>query len=173
MNALTPPTGTTPANTPGLLTPLVAHRWAWRIWMLLALVPSILSIFAVWRTASSAATTRGDHALAQIWFFGVAAYVAIILPAALFWRGRLFRNYSAGGIVPPRAYLLGMSTLWLALASVGLVAALGCLLSGTLMPNLGVGAAALLFYFTLWPTGDAMVRPFGRAEDAQLYEEPR
>jgi hypothetical protein len=157
------------ARTP--LAPQAAHRWAWRIWLSLPVVPCLLTILAICRAATTAAP--GDDALARDWSLVTLACLAAAVPAAFFWRSRLFRVYAAGSTVPPRTYLLGMAAIWGALATVGLVASLACLISGRLMPNLGVGLIPLLIYCTLWPTGDAMVLPAGGTDDPEVYEEPR
>ena len=153
------------------LTAQAAHRWAWRIWLFLPVVPCLLMILVIVRVAAIAAP--GDDARARDWSIVTLACLASAVPAAFFWRSRLFRAYAAGGTVPPRTYLLGMAAVWGALAAVGLLASLACLISGRLMPNLGIGVITLLFYCTLWPTGDAMVRPAGATDDPEVYEEPR
>ena len=153
------------------LDPQAAHRWAWRIWLSLPVVPCLLTILVILRVATTAAP--GEEALARIWSLVTLACLAVAVPAAFFWRSRLFRAYAAGRTVPPRTYLLGMAAVWGAIATVELVASLGCLISGRLMPNLGVGLITLMFYCTLWPTGDAMVRPAGETDDPEVYEEPR
>jgi hypothetical protein len=157
------------ARTP--LAPQAAHRWAWRIWLFLPVVPCLLTVFVILRVATTAAP--GDEALARAWSLVTLACLAAAVPAAFFWRSNLFRTYGAGSTVPPRTYLLGMAAIWGALATVELVASLACLISGRLMPNLGIGLITLMFYCTLWPTGDVMVRPVGGTDDPEVYEEPR
>jgi hypothetical protein len=159
------------ADAPTPLAPQVAYGWAWRIWLSLPVVPCLLTILVIWRAATTAAP--GDDVLARDWALVTLACLAVAVPAAFFWRDRLFRAYAAGGTVPPRTYLLGMAAVWGALAAVGVVASLACLISGRLMPNLGIGLVALLIYWTIWPTGDAMVRPTGGTDDSEDYEEPR
>lgn len=171
MSTSTPPDGTTGTHPQTTMTPAAALQWAWGIWISLPILPWLLSIYVLWR-ASTAAEAENEP-MARNAFLATLIYAAVIVPAALFWRARLFRDYSSGNTVLPRTYLLGMSALWLALATVGFLASLGCLLSGKLMPNLIIGVVALLAYWTFWPTGDAMVRRVGGVEDPEIYEEPR
>ena len=152
-------------------TPHAAYRRAWWIWLSLPVVPSLLTALSVWRLA----TAPERESAARIAWITTAALIclAVVVPAAFFWRGHLFRAYTAGGTVPPKTYLLGMTTVWLALATAGLLASLGSLITRASMPNLAVGGVALLVYWTLWPTGGAMIRRAGGSDDPEVYEEPR
>jgi hypothetical protein len=115
------------------LTPDRALRRAWQVWLLLAVLPWLATVAAVWEIVFGPARA-GDSARAAHWFVGVTAYLVVAVPAALFWRGRLFRCYTRGHAVPPRAYVRGMAAVWGALAVGGVAAAAGCLATRTLMP---------------------------------------
>jgi hypothetical protein len=53
------------------------------------------------------------------WFVAAVAYLALVAPAAFFWRERVFKSYRAGNTVPPKTYLLGMIGVGLALLTSG------------------------------------------------------
>jgi len=64
------------------------------------------------------------------------AYLAVAVPAAFFWRSREFKGYWEGKCVSPNRYLRGMLILWLTIEVGGVVALVGCFVSGSLLPNL-------------------------------------
>jgi hypothetical protein len=171
MSTITPSNVTPPARPRVPLTPEAAYRWAWRIWVALPIVPSFLAVYAIWTITRAA--TPGDDALARAWCVGTLVYLALAIPAAFFWRGHLFRGYATGDAVPPGNYLLGMSAVWFSMASIGLLTALGCLVSKTLVPNLVIGVIVLLVYWTIWPTGEALARRTGSPDDPEKSQEPR
>ena len=59
------------------------------------------------------------------------------------------------------------------LALAGLIASLGCLVTRTLMPNIGPALVSLVVFTTLWPTGHAKLPRLGGTDDSEVYEEPR
>jgi hypothetical protein len=106
------------------------------------------------------------------WFIGAMTYLALAVPASLFWRGRVFKPYWEGQTVQPGKYLRGMATVWTALALGGIVSLAGCVATGSLAPNLMPAMISLILFLTLWPGGRAMIRRVGNIEDPGLYEEP-
>jgi hypothetical protein len=155
------------------LTPRAALRVAWISWLVLLAVPFVIFQWA-FRAAMFAPAEQVRPDVADFFFWPVVLYVAIGVPAALFWRSRLLRPYWRGHAVPPRAYLVGMGTLWACLSFAGVLAGVACLLAKTLSPNVAPGAVALVLFLTLWPHGHPMVHPaLGQTDDAEVYEEPR
>lgn len=152
-------------------TPDTALRWAWTAWLLLLVIPAALLAYGIGAVAGSGRAP--DPAAAQRWFLVMAAGLCGGMPAAFFWRSRLYRCYWHGHRVPPRAYLKGMLVVWLPLALIGSLAAIGCLATRTLLPNAAAAGVAFAFFLALWPTGHAMVRTTGETDDPAAYEEPR
>lgn len=145
---------------------------AWRIWFTLAVIPFIVFLAVIWQLMD-AQSEAGNSDLAQTWFIGAMAYLAIGLPAAFFWRSRIFRGYWAGKTISPRDYLVGMATIWIAIEIGGLFALIGCLVSGTLLPNLLPALVAFMLFTPLWPNGHSMTRPLHNEQDPAEYQEPR
>jgi hypothetical protein len=163
------PLSSTPAAS---LTPELALRWAWWTWLALLIVPFLAFLWAIWTTAGALPGLANDR-LAAIWCVGVMIYLALAVPISFACRNRFFKAYWLGQAVPPGRYLAGTVAVWLALASSGLLATIGCLVTGTLSPNLAPAAMALVVYLTLWPKGHAMEKPAPDQEDPEMYEEPR
>lgn len=161
-----------PAGSVKSMSVDLALQIAW--WMYLALLafPFIAFLSVVWQLMDNEGA--GDtHSLAEKWFIFSMIYMAVGVPAAFFWRSRVFKGYWSGQIVSPRNYLVGMLTIWLALEVGGLVALVGCLVSGTLLPNLLPALLAFMLFTPLWPNGHAMTRPLENEHDPAHYEEPR
>jgi hypothetical protein len=102
-----------------------------------------------------------------------SGYLLVVVPASLFWRGRIFKSYWSGQPIAPAKYLYGMLSIWTALVFGGIISLLGCFADRSLLPNLLPALLAFMFYATLWPSGRSMVRSMGDAEDAGVYEAPR
>jgi hypothetical protein len=145
---------------------------AWCAWCALLAIPFVMFLGVMWHLSQNEGLVA-DRALAQHWFIASMVYMGIAIPAAFFWRGRMFRGYWAGQVVPPREYLAGMLTIWLAIEIGGLFALLGCILSGTLLPNLLPALLAFMLFTPLWPNGHSMTRPLIDEHDPADYEEPR
>jgi hypothetical protein len=145
---------------------------AWWTWFALLSLPFIVFIGTIWRLVYFE-DHASDPQLAQKWFVATMAYMAIGVPAAFFWRGRLFRGYWSGQLVSPRDYLVGMITVWAAIELGGLLALTGCLVTGTLLPNLLPALLAFMLFTPLWPNGHSMTRPLINEHDPADYEEPR
>lgn len=159
------------------ISPSHAVRYAWISWLTLLLLPFLLFLFVAWSLtdqATEAGSQGGNARLANAWFVGSMAYLAIAVPAAIFWRSRVFRAYWEGEVVAPRDYLHGMLTVWIAIEIGGILSLLGCLVSGSLLPCLLPAIVAFMFFVPLWPSGHAMVRRnVGNVDDTGRYEEPR
>jgi hypothetical protein len=153
------------------LTPGQALKIAWACWMGLLAVPALVFLAVMWRLLDDDLT--GDVALAQKWFIFTMVYLAIMVPLAFFMRSRDFRDYYQGKVVSPGAYLRGMLTVWLACEIGGLIALIGCLVTGTLLPNLLPALVAFILFTPFWPSGRAMTHPVGNDDDFEIYEEPR
>lgn len=151
---------------------------AWRVWFAYLLVPFALFMAVVWKLASvnlantqsaQQASTHGS----QIWFIATLVYMALVIPGTFFWRSRLFAGYWRGHHVHPREYLIGMISVWTAIEVGGLLALLGCFVTGSLLPNLLPAMLAFMLFTPLWPNGHAMTRPLSNEQDPGEYEEPR
>jgi hypothetical protein len=148
-----------------------ALRLAWVTWVVLLLIPFFLFLGAVWATAFHESTRT--IATTPDWFLGASGYLLVVVPAAFFWRNRLFKPYYSGHPIEPSRYLYGMLAMWVALEFGGIISLLGCFITDSLLPSLLPALVAFMFYVTQWPNGNAMVRSIGDAEDASVYKEPR
>lgn len=148
-----------------------ALRWAWFSWAVLLAVPFLLLQWLIWHLAAGDASR--SSADTEKWFVAAMAYFILILPGSFFWRGHLFKDYWLGRPVAPGRYVLATITVGFALALGGIFSLIGCLVTGSFMPNLIPALLALVLFALHWPTGRAMVRPVGQVEDPQVYEEPR
>src|SRR5207253_11437503 len=114
-----------------------------------------------------------DQPLAESWFLASRGYMIVIVPAAIFFRSRLFREYWQGKVIQPNHYLMGMLTVWIALEIGGILSLTGCLVSKGLVPGIIPGALAFMLFTPLWPSGRSMVvRHVGNTDDPSRYEEP-
>lgn len=167
-NALTPG-GTVPSRS--ALAVAAALRWAWICWGILLLIPFLFLQWIIWHLPTVEVARPGVSS--EPWFIGAMIYLICILPVMFFWRGRLFKHYWLGRPVAPARYIVATATVGLAMALGGIISLIGCLASGSLMPNLLPAIFALLLFGLHWPTGRAMVQPNGHTDDPQIYEEPR
>ncbi|MGD0767674.1 MAG: hypothetical protein ABSB42_05690 [Tepidisphaeraceae bacterium] len=148
-----------------------ALRLAWATWTILLIIPFLLFLGVVW-TLMFHEPAR-VHPESQTWFLASSGYLLVVVPASLFWRGRIFKSYWSGQPIAPAKYLYGMLSIWTALVFGGIISLLGCFADRSLLPNLLPALLAFMFYATLWPSGRSMVRSMGDAEDAGVYEAPR
>jgi hypothetical protein len=155
----------------GNLSVRTALNLAWATWAVLLVVPFLLFLAVVWTLMFHESTVVRPEQ--HTWFLASSAYLLIVGPASFFWRGRLFKMYWEGHPIPPAKYLHGMLAIWAALEFGGIIALLGCLFEGALLPSLLPALVAFMFFVTLWPSGKAMVKSVGGEEDASIYEEPR
>lgn len=154
------------------LTPGQALRQAWLWWFVLLVVPFLVFMGVLWtRTLGVAPTPR--PMLADVFFVVSLVWMLLTVPGAFLLRNYCFRSYWEGRTVEPRSYVRGMLTIWLATEIGGLLALLGCAISGTWMPCLLPAALAFMLFTPFWPTGRAMVDPVGMAEDDEVFRHPR
>ena len=155
----------------GQITVRTALRLAWLTWVVFLLIPFFLFLGAVWATAfhESVRTITSP----PNWFLGACGYLIVVVPAAFFWRSRVFKPYYSGHPIEPAKYLYGMLAMWVALEFGGIISLLGCFVTHSLLPSLLPALVAFMFYVTQWPTGHAMVGSIGESEDASVYKEPR
>lgn len=159
------------AGIGGNLSVRTALKLAWLTWVTLLVLPFFLFLCTVWNLMfREVMTVRAER---PDWFLAACGYLLVVVPAALFYRGRLFKAYWTGHPIPPAKYLFGMLSIWAALEFGGIIALLGCLVDHSLLPNLLPALLAFMFFVTLWPSGKSMVRSIGNEEDASVYEEPR
>jgi hypothetical protein len=148
-----------------------ALRYAWRIWFVLLVIPFVVFLAVIWYLNGHESPAR--MRLSQIWLVSTMAFMAVGVPGAFFWQSRLFRGYWSGQLVSPRDYLAGMVSIWTSLEVGGLLALLGCLVSGQLLPNLIPALLAFALFIPLWPSGHAMTHPPRNEQDPADYSEPR
>jgi hypothetical protein len=149
-----------------------AMKLAWWIWLGLLAAPFAVFFVAIWRILGGGGAAA-DPVAAQRWFVATMLCLVIVVPSALFFRSHLFKPYWSGHVVPPGRYLAGMTAVWASLAIAGLSAALACLLTRTLVPNILPALLALLLFECHWPNGHAMSRPLHNERDPAEYEDPR
>jgi hypothetical protein len=159
-------------SSPDSMSPATALKRAWLSWLVMLVIPFLFFLIVIWYLIWPGRDTQASS-IRQIWFLAASLYIILIVPAALFWRSHVFKAYWAGEPVPPRQYLTGMLTVWVALEVGGLFSLVGCLVSRSLLPCLLPALAAFMFFFILWPTGHAMTRPVGNTDDHAIYEEPK
>lgn len=153
------------------LTAATALRYAWCSWLTFLLLPFFLFLYVVVNLTDETSTRH--LASAQVWFVISMAYMATVVPGAIFWRSRLFKPYWQGHTVSPRDYLRGMFLVWLSLEVGGLLSLTGSLVNHSLLPNLLPALVAFMLFTPLWPSGRAMTRRIGNHDDPETYEEPR
>jgi hypothetical protein len=99
--------------------------------------------------------------------------MAVVIPIAFFFRSWIFRSYWEGEAVAPREYMIGCIALWASIEIGGLLALLGCIVSGSLIPDIFPAVVAFVLFTPFWPSGQAMVSDVGKERDAELYRHPR
>jgi hypothetical protein len=150
----------------------IALRDAWLAYIFLLMLPFVVLAVVLISHANTATPPRVSHGMSS-WFLGTMAYLAVGVPAALFYRRHLSGAYFRGQVVSPRHYLAGMLTVWLTL-EIGMIAPLiGCFVTGSFLPDLLPAILAFMFFVVLCPTGKMMTSHVGSSEDPQIYKEPR
>ena len=145
---------------------------AWASWFILLAIPALLFLAVMWTFIGD--ETHADQAgspnagSSSAW-----RTCAVAVPAAFFWRSREFKAYWEGNCVSPNRYLRGMLILWLTIEIGGVMALVGCFVTGSLLPNLLPAMVAFMLFTPFWPSGRAMTHPVGNDDDFEVYEEPR
>jgi hypothetical protein len=146
-------------------------RAAWWAYVVLLILPfTLLAVVVAFK--KTGLTLAPSHGVNR-WLLLEAAYLVVGIPAALFYRRHLCSAYFRGDAVPPRLYLVGMFTVWLALEVGMILSIIGCYATASFLPGLLPAIIAFVFFITLWPTGKMMVSHVGESEDPQIYVEPR
>ena len=153
------------------MTPQRAITRAWILWGVGLLIPMAVSFLVVFAVLSGAG--NGSDRTASIFFVISGVWLGISVPLAFWLRSYCFKSYWQGRVVEPRSYVKGMAWVWASLVLAGLLALLGVLISGQLMPGLLVAGLALMLYLPFWPSGRAMTLPVGDADDDQVFLHPR
>ncbi len=161
-----------PARDRSELSPGQALRIAWCCWLMLLSIPALVFLIVMWRMMDGDVSGL-DGIASERWFLVTMAYLAIAVPSSFFLRSHVFKAYWSGQCVQPRNYLKGMLTVWLAIEIGGIMALMGCLMTDSLLPNLLPAMVAFMLFIPFWPSGRAMTRPCGAADDPEEYEEPR
>jgi hypothetical protein len=142
---------------------------AWTIWVVLLLIPYGVVPFALHGTVTG--VSKADEA--DRWFLAIMIYLAVALPLAFLLRSWAFKPYRRGEAVSPRAYVCGMTALWLVLAVAGLTAQFACLATATFAPNVLPAVLALIVYLVVYPRGTAIAgRRAAEADGGHDHEEP-
>ena len=153
------------------LTPATALHIAWFCWLGFLATPFVLFLYVCWSLLDN--NEPRDLPAANGWFVASMVYLIVVVPLAIFWRSRLFRSYWTGECVSPRSYLVGMVTVWLTIWIGGIFSLIGCLVTGSLLPNLLPAVVSFMLFTPLWPSGRAMICCTGNTDDPEAYEEPR
>lgn len=161
-----------PSRTnPHPLTMMRALRAAWWQWFAMLTIPFVFFLGVLFSLQMQGGATAEPH-VAGTWFVANMIYLAVAVPIAYAWRGRLFAAYYRGERVDPHKYIRGMQILWLTLVVGGLLSLMAVWAARSLTPNIIPAIVAFVFFITQWPKGTAMLRPRGEREDPELYEEP-
>ncbi len=160
-----------PQYRPRLLTPQRAISRAWILWGVGLLIPMVFSFVVVLAVLSGVG--NDSDRTASVWFVISGIWLGLSVPLAFWLRSYCFKSYWQGRVVEPRSYIKGMVWIWGSLVLGALLALLGVLLSGQLMPGLLVAGLALMLYLPFWPSGRAMTLPVGGEDDDQVFLHPR
>ncbi len=83
----------------GSLTVPSAIRIAWIIWLVLLVIPFMVSLYLFWKFSTGEAVPHRD--VGDVWFLISALYLLAIVPLSFFWRAHLFKSYYSGHPVEP------------------------------------------------------------------------
>ena len=147
-------------------------RAAWWAYVILLILPLAL-LAGVIKSRSNGGLHQGTTQTVDRWFVMMMAYLAVGIPAALFYRRHLCIAYALGKVVTPQKYFLGMLTVWLALEVGMIIPILRCDVTASYLPGLLPAVLAFMFYLTLWPTGTMMIRRVGAVADSAVYRQSR
>jgi len=155
----------------GSLNVASAIRIAWLTWLVLLVIPFMVSLYLFWKFSNGEAVAHHDDG--DVWFLVSALYLLAVVPLSFFWRAHLFRSYYTGHPVQPHKYLFGMISVWMSLEIGGLFSLAGCLVYNSLVPDLIPALVAFMFFVTFWPGGRAMTGSVGTSQDPEVYRSPR
>lgn len=145
---------------------------AWISWFVLLTIPFAVFLIVLFRQTFGEVQPASETVINR-WFVGSMIFCALAVPAAFFLQGRAFKGYWQGHCVDPRSYLRGMLSIWMSLELSGLLALVGCWVTGTMIPTMLPALVAFILFVPLWPNGHAMTRPLVSEHDGADYEEPR
>lgn len=156
---MTVPTFQKLARSQSALSTTAALRLAWLCWAAFLIVPFSVVLWTLWHTAANQnPLSRSGE---ERWFVAAMVYLVLITPAAFFWREHIFKGYRDGRPMSPGKYLVGMITVWLAPLTAGIFSLVGCVVIGSMLPNLIPAFLSLLLFVMLSPTGSSIVRRVG------------
>ena len=184
-----------PHRQPGALRPDVEHsdkimpacnleadalalRKAWGLYFLLALLPPLAMIGAIFYLLFTSASLMGpqvveaNSTLGWAWFLGGMIFIGLSLPASFFARRKLWAAYYEGGVVDAGNYVKGNLVVWAPLVVAGVLGFVGFALT-FYVASLFTSVLAFVIFLALTPNGHAMTRPVGDEEDSGVYEEPK
>lgn len=145
---------------------------AWITWFVMLTIPFLAFLGVMFHQIYGEGQVAAESTIRK-WFVGSMIFCAVAVPLAFFIQGKVFKGYWKGQPVAPRDYLRGMFVIWLALELSGLVALLGCWMTGTMIPTMLPALVAFMLFVMFWPNGHAMTRPLVSEHDGADYEEPR
>jgi hypothetical protein len=143
------------------LTPGEAIKAGWRWWIVLMVLAG-LALAALLATQPMSGGGRAEGlsnglATAGAALIGVAiAWLVLLGAVVLLLRSYCFRAQWDGRAVEPGSYLKGMYQVWGVLAVGALLAVLGAMLMGSVMPGVLVSLAAVLALIFSRPDGRAI-----------------
>lgn len=141
----------------------MARGWAFIMWMVAMTLPLLgfVVVMLRFRLDLVAGVTAGSTAV----LFGVLFCCAALATAAGFLHRYLLRRYWQNGVVTPRGYLIASTTLWSGITAAAIVALIGCLLDGSLFPNIVVAGLMVLLLTATWPNGRPMTHRRSRSDE--------
>lgn len=137
------------------LLPQEALAAGWRSWIALVVLSSagLIAVLA----SQSASGEEGSGRLAGMVLVGIALVWLVLLGGVvLILRGYCFRALWDGRPVEPGSYLKGMYQVWGVLAFAALLAVLGSLLMGAVLPGALVVLVALMLLVFARPNGRSL-----------------
>lgn len=145
---------------------------AWIAYLVMLIIPFLVFLAVVFRLNYGSVESASEDVVRR-WFICSMIFCGLSVPAAFFAQAKAFKGYWQGQCVQPRNYLKGMLVIWGSLEMSGLIALLGCWMTGTVIPIMLPALVAFVLFVMLWPNGHAMTRPLVSEHDGADYEEPR
>lgn len=139
------------------LLPEDALAMGWRWWVLLLVIASLGFLGVLATQPSSAETGSGGGGLAGAVLVGLSVgWLVLLGSVVLILRSYCFRALWDGRPVEPGSYLKGMYQVWGVLVVGALLAVLGALLMGAVLPGGLVVLVALMLLVFARPSGRAL-----------------